>query len=91
LHLGMGTRLFANTDDLIGARALQSAQLELERQLAADNLKKGLAQRPERGELVERSLFLPPPYLISAYFEHILSNNTDCFSVTSKTRLQHNS
>ena len=36
------------------APALQARQLELERQRATDNLKKGLEKRPERGELVER-------------------------------------
>jgi len=36
------------------APALQARQLELERQRATDNLKKGLGKRPERGELVER-------------------------------------
>lgn len=34
--------------------ALQAKALELERQRASDNLKKGLAHRPEREELVER-------------------------------------
>lgn len=36
------------------APALQARQLELERQRATDNLKKGLEKRPERGELVGR-------------------------------------
>jgi hypothetical protein len=36
------------------APSLQAKQLELERQRATDNLKKGLGKRPERGELVER-------------------------------------
>jgi hypothetical protein len=36
------------------APALQARQLELERQRATDNLKKGLEKRPERGELIER-------------------------------------
>lgn len=36
-------------------RALQAKALELERQRATDNLKKGLAHRPEREELVERT------------------------------------
>ena len=50
------------------APALQARQLELERQRATDNLKKGLEKRPERGELVGRKCclcflhewFLPP-------------------------------
>lgn len=36
-------------------RAIQSAQLELERQQATDSLRKGLEKRPEREELVERT------------------------------------
>ncbi|KAL1613640.1 hypothetical protein SLS54_010394 [Diplodia seriata] len=36
--------------------ALQQKQLELERQKVSDNLKKGLAHRPERDELVERHI-----------------------------------
>jgi hypothetical protein len=40
--------------DTTAAPALQAKQLELERQRATDNLKKGLEKRPERGELVER-------------------------------------
>ena len=36
-------------------RAIQSAQLELERQQASDSLRKGLEKRPEREELVERT------------------------------------
>ena len=42
--------------DTNAAPALQAKQLELERQRATDNLKKGLGKRPERGELVEREL-----------------------------------
>ena len=38
----------------IEARALQSAQLELERKQATDSLRKGLEKRPERDELIER-------------------------------------
>jgi hypothetical protein len=38
------------------APSLQAKQLELERQRATDNLKKGLGRRPERGELVDREL-----------------------------------
>jgi len=37
-------------------RALQAKALELERQRATDNLKKGLAHRPEREELIERNI-----------------------------------
>jgi len=40
------------------APSLQARQLELERQRATDNLKKGLEKRPERGELVERKCCL---------------------------------
>lgn len=36
-------------------RAIQSAQLELERQQATDSLRKGLEKRPEREELIERT------------------------------------
>ena len=35
-------------------RAIQSTALELERQRAADSLRKGLERRPEREELIER-------------------------------------
>ena len=38
-------------------RAIQSAQLELERQQASDSLRKGLEKRPEREELIERMSF----------------------------------
>jgi hypothetical protein len=40
------------------APALQARQLELERQRATDNLKKGLGKRPEREELIERKWYL---------------------------------
>jgi len=40
------------------APSLQAKALELERQRATDNLKKGLGKRPERGELVDREFFL---------------------------------
>ena len=36
--------------------ALQAAQLELERQQATDNLRKGLEQRPDRDTLVQRNI-----------------------------------
>ena len=41
-----------------GHRALQAAQLELERNRTVDSLKKGLERRPERDELVQRT----PPH-----------------------------
>lgn len=44
--------------DTNAAPALQAKQLELERQRATDNLKKGLEKRPERGELVGRKFCL---------------------------------
>ena len=63
-------------------RALQSKALELERQRATDNLKKGLAHRPDRETLVERmsdyslltAEFIPssppaPPYKTQANSE----------------------
>ena len=37
------------------SRAIQSTQLELERQQATDSLRKGLEKRPEREELIERT------------------------------------
>jgi len=37
-------------------RALQAKALELERQRATDNLKKGLSHRPDRDTLVERNI-----------------------------------
>ncbi len=43
------------------ARALQSAQHDLERQRATDGLRKGLEGRPERDELENRT---SPPSLI---------------------------
>jgi hypothetical protein len=36
--------------------ALQARALELERQRATDNLKKGLAHRPERDDLIQRNI-----------------------------------
>ena len=39
--------------DSNAAPALQAKQHELERQQVSDNLKKGLAKRPEKDELVE--------------------------------------
>jgi hypothetical protein len=38
---------------------LQAKALELERQRATDNLKKGLAHRPDRETLVEREHTIP--------------------------------
>ncbi|KAL9131678.1 MAG: hypothetical protein Q9175_006702 [Cornicularia normoerica] len=38
------------------SRAIQSTQLELERQQATDSLRKGLEKRPEREELVGRNI-----------------------------------
>ena len=42
--------------DTTAAPALQAKQAELERQRITDNLKKGLAKRPEKEELVERNI-----------------------------------
>jgi hypothetical protein len=39
---------------MLVARALQQRAVELERQRAADSLRKGLERRPDREELVER-------------------------------------
>ncbi len=41
---------------MIITRALQAKALELERQRATDNLKKGLEKRPEREDLVQRNI-----------------------------------
>lgn len=41
---------------IVNTRALQARALELERQRATDNLKKGLASRPERDDLVQRNI-----------------------------------
>ena len=46
-------------------RALQSAQHDLERQLATDNLRKGLAHRPEKDELIERMFFSSLPHVVA--------------------------
>lgn len=43
--------------DTTAAPALQARQAELERQRITDNLKKGLAKRPEKDQLVERKSF----------------------------------
>ena len=59
------------------APALQARQLELERQRATDNLKKGLEKRPERGELVERKCLLSQWYLPP----HVITISTDVISV----------
>lgn len=46
-------------------RAIQSAALELERQRAADSLRKGLEKRPEREELIERvSPYPKRPFIV---------------------------
>ena len=58
------------------APALQARQLELERQRATDNLKKGLEKRPGRGELVERKCLLSQWYLPS----HVVIISTDVIS-----------
>ncbi|RFU30900.1 hypothetical protein B7463_g5450, partial [Scytalidium lignicola] len=42
--------------DTNAAPALQSVQLELERQRVTDSLKKGLEHRPERKELIDRNI-----------------------------------
>lgn len=42
--------------DTTAAPALQARQAELERQRITDNLKKGLAKRPEKEELVDRKI-----------------------------------
>jgi hypothetical protein len=41
---------------MVCQRALQAKALELERQRATDNLKKGLNARPERTELIDRNI-----------------------------------
>ena len=41
------------------APALQATQADLERHQAADRVKRGLENRPEREELVERGSFFP--------------------------------
>lgn len=43
-------------------RAIQSAQLDLERQQASDSLRKGLEKRPEREELIERTEYTFAPF-----------------------------
>lgn len=57
-------------------RALQSAQQHLERQLATDNLKKGLAHRPEREELVERMLLYVSTIIHSIWLSFTLASPT---------------
>jgi len=70
------------------APALQARQLELERQRATDNLKKGLEKRPERGELVERKCLLSGWYLPS----HIVTISTDVIRfLTTKSFRAHDS
>lgn len=60
-------------------RSLQAKQLELERAQATDSLRKHLEKRPERDELVERMLHLPPE-----------SPRTDYYQATSSpTAAQH--
>jgi len=63
--------------DTNAAPALQAKQLELERQRATDNLKKGLGKRPERGELVDREFsFL---FFSSRFVFYFLSASTLVF------------
>jgi hypothetical protein len=54
--------------DTNAAPSLQAKALELERQRATDNLKKGLGKRPERGELVDREFSL----FVSSFCRFIL-------------------
>jgi hypothetical protein len=53
--------------DTNAAPSLQAKALELERQRATDNLKKGLGKRPERGELVDREF--------SWFFRHSVASS----------------
>ena len=48
--------------DTTAAPALQARQAELERQRITDNLKKGLAKRPEKEELVEKHILADSKY-----------------------------
>jgi hypothetical protein len=76
--------------DTNAAPSLQAKALELERQRATDNLKKGLGKRPERGELVDRELFLSFPILP---LHHLLSwfpLGWRCLSVSSNNWLRAN-
>lgn len=43
-------------------RSLQAAQIELQRQQAADNLRKGLERRADRDDLVSRKYYLLAPH-----------------------------
>jgi hypothetical protein len=60
--------------DTNAAPSLQAKALELERQRATDNLKKGLGKRPERGELVDREFFFDLFIYLpsSGFFRHLL-------------------
>jgi len=76
--------------DTNAAPALQAKQLELERQRATDNLKKGLGKRPERGELVDRELFLLFLLVLLFICSSSLTSNVflkksvaSCFNLTS--------
>jgi hypothetical protein len=58
-----------------GNSALQAAQHELERSRVTDNLKKGLEQRPDREDLVQRMSFSGnhlPSHLEGLFLEKIL-------------------
>ena len=62
-------------------RALQSAQLELERKQHADSLRKGLEKRPDKETLIERtytlifSIFMYSNLYINAYdMNHYVGN-----------------
>jgi len=50
-------------------RALQAKALELERQRATDNLRKGLNQRPARDDLIQRNI-LPDSTAAPALQQH---------------------
>ena len=55
-------------------RALQASQHELERQRITDNLKKNLAQRPEKEQLVERKLSSASSFSISSCLANLHVN-----------------
>lgn len=53
-ELFKGVSLLDKERLLMSLSALQAQQFELQRQRATDSLKKGLAARPEKDELIDR-------------------------------------
>lgn len=78
------SRFVVDTDT---CSSLQAKQQELERQLAADNLRKGLEHRPDREDLVNRaSLLVVRHYLLLIISGNILPDSNAAPSLQASQR-----